>query len=150
MRLHEILDLPAPFEVEADTDEAYHATAQLDPTNELNLFATDATGDGAWEVEFNVYDQKTRSSSFYKTGQNKGERDRHGFEFKTFATVRAILDDFVRRRDPKRFAFDADKFEGRGDLYASMIRRAAPQGYRVTRDDETSAVHTKFTLVREA
>lgn len=150
MKIHEILDNAAPFEVDQEqTADRFlaHFTAGK---REIVFNAIDH--DGAWNISFmEVVEYKTKSGNTFKdltydmTGSGK--------EFDVFATLKAIMSRFIKDKDPKTITFSARKNDSsaRSNVYAKLFKKHMPPGWRIDQDEDDNDFmpETFFTLTRE-
>ena len=147
--LTESLDKPLPFQItsnnEAEFQVEFQAGDRMIRFSAFNEFDSDwdkednedMDDDHEWSVEFSEI--KGHNASHGKTGS--------GNEFQVFATIKAILEKFAKERDPWFIRFEADKNDGnRARLYAKMIKRNLPDGWKVQVDD-VGGMYQQFTLV---
>ena len=157
MKLNEILDKALPFKV-IDTDES-EFMAEFKVEDRFIIFSAvnegmmDDDDEGEWDIVFGekVPDQRHKDDDTYATvtfaKTNKGN------EFQIFATLKAILQRFIKDTNPQKIKFSADKEAGkatRADLYARLFKKNLPAGWKINRD-ESPVNHEPvfFTLVKE-
>lgn len=93
--------------------------------------------------------EKIWEISFTDKNQLLGLTGRGGKETSSiFATVMATIDDFIKKKKPKKIYFSADKEDGnRSKLYATLVKQYTPKGYNYTIDDKAKTTH--FTLEKK-
>ena len=90
-----------------------------------------------------------------KSGKNGGMGDwaatGSGGELEVFATVKAIVHQFLQEYKPKKIGFASDRSElNRGKLYDRFVKRGMFPGYRlIKRTDDPRQIYDKWVLVRD-
>lgn len=145
--LHEALERALPYKITDNTDEEFYA---LFKANDRQIRVIIDKQDIGWYVEF-------AELSKHETG---GDRHQYtatgkGAEFQVFATVKAVLNDFIKQRKPSLVYFTSDKEDkSRSKLYASLSKKFKPAGYKLIvnppeiMDDMSSGVEV-FAFVKE-
>lgn len=111
----------------------------LDPYYKL---ASSKQVDLTVEVVRTVVDGNDWEISFVRGDTMKVSGD--GREFEVFATVLAIIDDFIETNDPDRLTFRADDTASRIKLYTRLVNRfAASHGFscQVTQSNDYDTAH---------
>ena len=149
MKLDELLNKPLDFKV-AELTKSFYSAEFNAGNREIRFFAQNEeleyTGDdeGNWTIEFGEV-QSDGTMSHGKT--------RSGNEFEVFATLKAIINDFIAKCNPQTISFSADKDKknNRARVYAKLFQKNIPAGWRIDKDDDdlydSSVVF--FTLVRK-
>ena len=127
MKLLEVLNKPVPYEwtrrdkmfwqgkfYVADKKYLFHALAGL------------FQGPNEWEIMFTMTDKNGKS------GLGTMEPTGKGNEFKIFATVAKMTDDFIKKQKPKSFIFSA-KEKSRRKLYDRFAKKiSSAYGYKLS------------------
>lgn len=148
MKLTEILDRGVQFEVEHNTKDLY--VARFTIGKRQILFYANSDGDeNEWNIVFGEVkypDDESRSADldYGKTGSGK--------EFKVFATLKNILEKFIRTKHPKAIKFSAEKTDGanRSRIYAKMFQRNLPSGWKLEKHDDMNDSTVFFQMIKEA
>ena len=151
MKLVEILNKPLPFKVEEHTKSFYQAeftagdrVIRFSATNEAIEYGDSDDEDSAWMIEF---------GEVAEYGQVDHEKTGSGAEFQVFATLRVIIDDFIKKCNPKiiEFSADKDKKNNRARVYAKLFKKNMPPGWKFKEEDNKNPlVPIYFMMVKEA
>lgn len=143
MTLNELLDQPLKYEIEENTDRFFIAHFQTPKSSTIKFWAENEGAmfdedEGEWMISFGAM-KKDGMVDFDKTGK--------GDEFSVFSTIKAILDDFIKKKNPKVIEFSASKYDGenRGRLYAKMFKKNLPSGWKLDVNDGEPNVFFKMT-----
>ena len=121
--LFEALTDLAPFKVLGRSDEEYFAAEFMSNGRKIKFNAD--KNDDVWNLEFaeiEMSDDKVLRHQFKKTGR--------GGEFQVFATIKAIIDQFIKDYRPNVMYFTADKDDkSRSKLYKTLSQKFAPANY---------------------
>lgn len=123
--LFEALTDPAPFKVLGRSDEEYFAAEFM--SNGRKIKFTADKNDDVWSLEFAQVDNVTGDPygdrhQFKKTGR--------GGEFQVFATIKAIIDQFIKDYRPNVMYFTSDKDDtSRSTLYKTLSQKFVPANY---------------------
>jgi hypothetical protein len=171
MKIQEILDSTLPFKVVRNNNHAYDVTftagnreivftaeneeAYVNDQNDEEHY-DDEYDEGNWVIAFG---EKIKRHTVAADGSKGKEYDavdfgktKGGKEFDVFATLKAILKQFIAEKKPVRIGFTADKSDGnRARLYAKLFKKNLPRGWSMDEkeDDDEYMPQTIFTMVRE-
>jgi hypothetical protein len=155
MKLTEILDKVLSFKVTEDTNEAFFAEFKAG-SREIRFYAShdeseneiDKNHSGEWTIEFS----EVVVSQYGSDSRNEYGATGSGNELAVFATLKAILKEFIKAKKPGVIKFDADKSEGnRVNLYTRLVKKNIPFGYKLQRDDgDDNTIYAKFKIIKEA
>lgn len=150
MRLDEILNKALPFNID-DNSEGVFAASFKAGKREIKFFAQnegaqDGYDEGVWDIVFGekiIDDAGLEKLSYEKTGGGK--------EFAVFATLKAILEKFIKACNPEIIEFSAEKTDGanRANAYARMFKKNLPKGWSLQRDDGPAHSPVYFMMVKE-
>ena len=138
--IEEAFDKPYPYKMKHDSGwDRYTATAKLNDGSKFVMTISEIGG--AWDVEF------TRGGKMDLTGE--------GDQMRVFATVIAIMREFIKKESPDEIAFGAEKEQGnkkdltsREKLYSRMIKKfAGEMGYRSS--EKSLRNSTVYTLTKK-
>lgn len=126
----ELFDKAAQWQVETNTAKYFSAAFNI--------------GDGKYTVEAN-HTNKTWQIVFARNGDYKATST--GNEFEVFATIKAIVNDFVTKKQPTNFQFSAASDEPtRIRLYDRMAKGLSDQhGYKLERKAGDGGIYYIFT-----
>lgn len=148
MKLTEILDRGVQFEVEHNTKDLYVARFAIGK-RQILFYANSDGDENEWNIVFGEVkypDDESRSAdlNYGKTGSGK--------EFKVFATLKNILEKFIRTKHPKAIKFSAEKTDGanRSRIYAKMFQRNLPSGWKLEKHDDMNDSTVFFQMIKEA
>ena len=155
MKLTEILDKALPFKVTENTNEAFFAEFKAG-SREIRFYASydeseneiDKNHLTEWTIEFS----EVVVSQYGSDSRNEYGATGSGNELAVFATLKAILKEFIKAKKPGIIKFDADKSEGnRVNLYTRLVKKNIPFGYKLQRDDgDGNTIYAKFKIIKEA
>lgn len=155
MKLTEILDKALPFKVTENTNEAFFAEFKAG-SREIRFYASydeseneiDKNHLTEWTIEFS----EVVVSQYGSDSRNEYGASGSGNELAVFATLKAILKEFIKAKKPGVIKFDADKSEGnRVNLYTRLVKKNIPFGYKLQRDDgDGNTIYAKFKIIKEA
>lgn len=150
MKLDEIMNRPAEFKIVRDDDDEFWAEFEAGGRKVVFQAINDdlhyGEGDdvGEWGITFG--EVKTRKGAKYV----EYESTKSGAEFEVFATIGAVIKKFIKLRKPQKITFTADKTEGnRARLYAKMVAKNLPKGWKSSQEDLGAGIYKMFTLVKE-
>jgi hypothetical protein len=128
----ELFNKPADWKVTASTDREFIADFTI--------------GKGDFEFQAMVFKPVDLPYSVWSVGFTRNGRyslTNTGSQFEVFATVKAIMSDFIFQKTPDVFRFSADKDENsRVSLYAKLSRSLSSQhGYKLEEIDKGSFVY---------
>lgn len=128
--IFESLSSVQPFKVLGVSDNEYFAAEFTSNGRKIKFVASKE--DGVWNVEFAEMVKAVRSEfgdtvnhyTFKKTGS--------GNEFEVFATIKAIVAQFVKEYKPEVFYFTSDKSDkSRSRLYKTLSQKFVPPNYEL-------------------
>ena len=143
MKLSEILDeaLDKPLSYNVTLNSSKYWIAEFKVDDRLIQFEAERIG-GGWDIIFGEMDQRDGE---YTDGM-KTKKTGKGNEFKIFATIKALLDQFIEDKKPIMLSMDSHKGEpSRAKLYQRMISKNLPPGWKMERD-ESHPTYTTFVL----
>ena len=134
MLISEILSKTLPFTIDEKTKEFFSAefesnnrTIKFRASLELNDDEQDF-----WEIEFA---ERVRDREHHSLSGSGGE-------FEVFATLKKIIETFIKEYKPKAVTFSADKTEpSRVSAYERMFTRFKVPGYTFAKDTDKSQTH---------
>lgn len=140
--IKEALDKPLPYKVTSKSPKFFNA--RFTAGSRDIEFNADYTGANYWEISFSELLKKKPGPGARETTKLSGS----GNEFAVFATVKAIIDQFIKEYHPQRLTIDSFKGEAnRAKLYQRMIAKNLPSGWEMDREDDHPS-YTTFTLTK--
>lgn len=138
----EALDKPLPYKIVNKSPKFFNA--KFTAGSRDIEFSADYTGANYWEISFSELLKKRPGPGARDTTKLSGS----GNEFAVFATVKAIIEQFINEYHPSRLTIDSFKGEAnRAKLYQRMIAKNLPNGWDMVRDDD-HPLYTSFTLFK--
>lgn len=132
MLIFEILDKSVPFNIEEKTDSFFSADFEVNGRTISFVASREDYSARSWEIEF----------SEYQRGNNQHLLTGSGGEFVVFATLKKIIEKFVKECSPKEITFSADKTEpSRVSAYERMFSKFKVPGYTFAKDTDKSQTH---------
>lgn len=135
MKILEVLEHALPYKWVREDEKFYMvAMFQLENGLQYEVAFYIESDDVTWELMFNQI----------STGKIKSDITGTGGEFQVFATVKAIVEDFINKVNPQAIAFSA-KEKSRVKLYdkfALLFRRA---GWQLERGEVAGEQEYRFT-----
>jgi len=142
MKLNEILDKKIDYKVIDDTEFRFAAEGMVgDRRIIVECILKDRIDEDFWSVAFAEMDDED-NGTFTATGSGK--------EFEVFGLVRDVLVEFVKKHNPERIEFTANKENdkgNRGNLYERFLKRYKVPGYTYERIE--GEMRDKFYLERD-
>lgn len=152
MKIFEVLDNPLPYKWTGESPRNKTAVFELDNgfVYTIDFFQSNhdyQTSRNPWQITFNLQipDELDHemSDDMDFTGENITGS---GNEIKIFATIKTIVEDFIKKNDPPEMYFSAKSSEpSRIKLYnrfAALFKRG---GYNVTLHDDPKAMIYSIT-----
>jgi len=146
--LEESLNRPYKWAMDGVRPKSWHATFTTDDGAKYDFLAVLVTRAERWEITFalaNPPDGSGETMSLTGTEGGKGA-------LRVFATIKEIVEAFLKDVDPDQFEFGADKTErddtraSRAKLYARFAKQLAKKhGYVVNTKDQGSGVDFRLT-----
>jgi hypothetical protein len=119
MKLQEVLNKPVSYRWRQQSSDNWAGSFEID-NNEYIWEAESGRDLHSFEIVFAMKSNNSKSgASNYRDDVTKS-----GNEFKVFATVAKMTDDFIKKEDPKKFSFTA-KEKSRQKLYNRFAKQLA-------------------------
>lgn len=148
MIVKEALDKPTDWQIVKHEDDRFTASFMSNGRKIIFDAEPDYRNKDIWEIGFEERKEtiKFQGHQQYNTTIKKSGS---GKEFEVFATVKAIIDEFIKLYNPKQIEISSFKGEeNRGKLYARMIKNNLPSGWKMEKD-EAHPSYITFKLVKE-
>jgi hypothetical protein len=141
MKLNEILGSPAEYKVIRNTPKTFEA--EFTSGGRLIRFSALMMHPQFFEISFAEITKNPNGSEYEAT-----KKTGNGKEFEVFATVKAILEHFIKEYKPQQMNLDSHKGEAsRTKLYQRLISKNLPAGWKMERD-ESHPSYITFALTK--
>jgi len=134
----ELFDRPYPFKMVKHNPYEWQYEFYTNDNKKYDVFMMYYQSTNRWEVLF-----ADENGDIILTGEGGKEVS------SILATVMAVIKDFIKKKNPEKMYFSADKVEGksRSRLYATLVKTQTPSGYDYSIDEKPTA--TYFTLEKK-
>lgn len=142
-KVSEVLDNPYTFTMHAGDFGDYDFSAELDDGTMLHIEITREKSPESWSVQFHRDNTQDISGA--------------GDAFRIFATVMAVIEQFIGMEEPRRISFLVEKIEADRDaasrikLYNRLVQRYASNwGYDAKIQDSHNGRNVSYVLTRKS